>query len=579
MNANKLLLINPRHFGRLLLCLCLLAVVPYSWAAQIQVTVDRNPVNLNDSFQIVFTATEEPDDDPDFSPLAQDFSILHQNHGSTASWVNGQHSRVLQWTLNVMAKTAGTVQVPAIHFGADVTTPLTVQVQQEAKTPDAQRNDELFLTAEATPTQTYNQAQIIYTVRVYTRVEISRAQLSEPELADAVIEKIGEDANYNTDVNGVGYSVTERKYAIFAQKSGTLTVKPLVLTAEVLSAGRSVYNNFFSPPVAKTKRVESPAVSLDIKAAPAAAAGQHWLPAEQLELTETWSGDPAQMHVGEPLTRTLKIQAKGTTVGQLPELAQVLNNADLKAYPDQPNLKEQKNADGLVALREEKIALIPSKPGRYVLPAMTLPWFNTQTQQMAVATLPEVVLTVVAGANEALAASVPAPPTLAAPPSAAQTPSVAAPALPPAASADTVLPWSLAAFMALGWLVTLVYLWRGKAKPVPVVDEVQAARQLRLRDIVKQLRTACADNDAAAAQKALLAWGSLQFNANTLGAIANQCEARLRDEIILLNQTLYGRGAQTWQGKHLFQFFTENNARTKLATAKRPSELQPLHRL
>jgi len=45
-------------------------------------------------------------------------------------------------------------------------------------------------------------------------------------------------------------------------------------------------------------------------------------------------------------------------------------NDQLKAYPDQPVLKEQKKVDGMLAFREEKIALIPSKAGSYTLPAI-----------------------------------------------------------------------------------------------------------------------------------------------------------------------------------------------------------------
>ena len=33
-------------------------------AADIQASVDRNPVSFDESFQIIFTATESPDDDP-----------------------------------------------------------------------------------------------------------------------------------------------------------------------------------------------------------------------------------------------------------------------------------------------------------------------------------------------------------------------------------------------------------------------------------------------------------------------------------------------------------------------------------
>jgi hypothetical protein len=68
------------------------------------------------------------------------------------------------------------------------------------------------------------------------------------------------------------------------------------------------------------------------------------------------------------------------------------------------------------------------------------------------------------------------------------------------------------------------------------------------------------------------------ISADSLGAVANFCEARLRDEILCLNQVLYGRETQPWQGKKLFQTFTENKARVGLTTITDKS-LMPLHRL
>lgn len=552
------------------LLLLLLAIAPYSDAARIQVTVDRNPVNLNDSFQIVFTAKEDPDDDPDFSPLAENFSILHQTQGSNSSWINGQSSKTIQWTLNVMAKSAGDLQVPAIHFGNDVTEPVAIQVVQDKSQTTADTNQELFLKVEATPAAPYLQSQVIYTMRVYTRVDIARAQLAEPELADAVVEKLGEDSNYNTDINGVGYSVTERKYAIFPQKSGKLTIKPLVLTAEVLTAGNSAYGNLFNSQTYKTKRIQSEAVTLDVKPAPVNTA--HWLPAEHLELTQTWSGDVSQMKVGEPLTRTLTLQAKGITVGQLPELFSAKTDGTLKSYPDQPVLKENKSGNGLVAFREEKVAFIPSQAGEFKLPALDIAWFNTQTQKLETAHIPETILTAVGSAN------LPAPQPVAPAPSsqAAPTPAPAPVVLTDAAAAN-YWPW-VALGLGLGWLATLGYFLTRKPAANTTPDDAELERELRLKDVVKRLKNACNANDAAAAKAALLAWGKMQFQTTSLGAVAEFCEARLRDEILLLNQVLYGKDAQDWQGKRLFQYFTENQARKKLA-AKEDSSLKPLYRL
>jgi hypothetical protein len=559
-----------------LLFMLLLLWSPWTLAAQIQAAVDRNPVSLNDSFQIIFTANEEPDGEPDFSPLEKDFSILNKSQSSSYSWTNGKSSKNAQWTLTVMAKAAGTLAVPPIRFGNDASAAVPLEVTQGADTQDVATDKDLFLEVEATPSEPYIQAQVLYTLRLYTRVDIAQAQLNEPELSDAVVEKLGDDSNYSTQVKGVDYSVTERKYAIFPQKSGQLVIKPLQLTANIMTSGRALFNSFFNSQLSRTQRVTSKAVKLNVKPMPANTNGQHWLPAEQLALKQEWSGDITQMQVGEPLTRTLTLYAKGTTVGQLPELAAANTHADLKAYPDQPVLKEQKKPDGVLALREEKIALIPSKAGQYTLPAITIPWFNTQTQKMERVSLPETVLTATGTATQTTAPTpkLPAPATT-------QPKPVITPEPPPIVPTQVATGdyWPLiAAVLALGWLATLIYFLVGKSTKKPVVDEANAPEQLRLKDIVNRLKKACAENNAPGAKAALLDWGRLQLDATSLGAIATHCEARLRDEILLLNQVLYGKEAAAWQGKRLFQTFTENQARAKLATTEE-SALKPLYRL
>jgi hypothetical protein len=421
---------------------------------------------------------------------------------------------------------------------------------------------------EATPENPYIQSQVFYTMRLYTKVDISQAKLNEPELADAVIERLGDDSSYNTQVNGVNYSVTERKYAIFPQKSGKLTIKPLVLTAEVLTSGRPSFNGFFNSQMTKTKRIESKAITLDVKPAPASFNGKHWLPAEQLVLKQEWSGDIQQMKVGEPLTRTLTLVAKGTTVGELPELNTTNTNDQLKAYPDQPVLKEQKKADGLLAFREEKIALIPSKAGSYTLPAIEIPWFNTKSQKIEIAKIPETTLTTVAVAGTQPAASAPTV-------SSVTPPKIETGPVIKSEQQTNIWLW-VSVFLAAGWLITVIIFLTKRTVTIPVIENNDS--EINLKACIKNLKNACTNNDAVAAKDALLEWGRQKFNVSNLGALAMMSDARLRDEILHLNQALYGKEISVWQGKKLFQAFTENKAREKIA-ATGDKSLEPLYRL
>ncbi len=562
---------------KLFFLLLLLIVVPADgFAAQIEVSFDRNPVSLDESFQIIFTANDTPDNDPDFSPLEQDFDVLGQSQSSNSSWINGQSSKTLQWTVNVMAKHTGSLVVPAVKFGNDASQPAAILITEATASKAVDTDDDLFLEVEASPLSPYVQSQVLYTVRLYRRVEIAQAGLNEPELGDAVIEKLGDDSNYTTQINGVNYWVTERKYAIFPQKSGSVTIKPLMLTAEVVANSRPNFNGFFNSQTTRTKKVLSKSVTLDVKPAPATFTGKHWLSAEQLELKEEWSGDNQQIKVGEPLTRTLTLLAKGTTVGQLPEINDgnpVLssvegNGGQLKTYPDQPVLQEQKKPEGLIAFREEKIAVIPSKAGRYKLPAIEIPWFNSQSQKMEVARIPETTITAIDVAGTQ--------PTSVAPTAlvAQAQKTEATPANPP--QQPYVWLW-VAVFLAIGWAATLAYfLSRRRPAKKPLIEKNE--REIRLEDSVKRLRKACAENNAAAAKDALLAWGQQKSGVANLGAIAALSEARLRDEILQLNQILYGKASEPWQGKKLFQAFVEHKAREKIA-ATDDDKLESLYRL
>ncbi|MFA5983637.1 MAG: BatD family protein [Methylococcaceae bacterium] len=545
-------------------------------AAEISASVDRPSINLDDSFRLTFTATESPDGEPDFSALEEDFEVINQSKSSQSSLINGTFSKTIQWSLNVMAKHSGDLTIPAIPFGSDTSqTSHIIVADNTAKNDTASISGDLFLEVEASPKTPYVQSQVLYTMRLYGRVDMSQASLNEPALNDAVVEKLGdEDIKYNTQINGVDYWVIERKYAIFPQKSGQLTIKPLTLNAQVITNNRPLFNGFFNPQQTQTKRLSSQPITLDVKPVPTAFTGSHWLSADELYLKQEWSSADVQIKVGEPLTRTLSLLAKNTAVSQLPQLNNEKATEQLKTYPDQPVLQEQKKADGIIAFREEKIAIIASKAGEYTLPAIEIPWFNTKTQTMEIARLPAVKLTAIA--TEVQSSN---PNKLSATAEAMQ------PAPPAPISLNNDLKFSNNKFwlwvsiaLACGWFLTTLYFLRNK-KPVKVPEDQAKLVKIDAQESIKQLKQACLNNDATAAKNALLYWGGLTLNAHSLGAIGEQTNALLRDEINLLNRVLYANSAEPWQGKKLFQAFTENAARTRMDKNVGSSLLAPLHRL
>lgn len=544
-------------------------------AAQITASIDRNPVSLSESFTLTYTADESPDDNPNFAPLEQSFEILKQK--SQASWVNGKSSTTIKWTLQLMAKQAGDLIIPSITFGNDKTEAIPLKVNAGSTHTDINTNEDLLLKVEASPLNPYVQSQVLYTMRLFRKVNITQARLDEPKLTDAIIKKIGDDSTYNTQINGVDYLVTERKYSIFPQKSGTVTIDPLNLMAEVLDDNNARFNGFFNQQSTRTQKIASNAVILNVRPAPTNAKMPHWLPAEELLLQQEWSGDFTQMKVGEPLTRTLTVVAKGTTDGLLPELNTPSPDAGLKTYPDQPVIKEMQKPEGVYAMREEKVAYIPASAGTFTLPAIEVPWFNTQTQQVQVAKIPAVTLTVLAanGTTTPTINLLPTP-TLVAPATVNNSTPLATPSLP-----QTNQWMWVSLFLGLGWISTLIYFLT-KRQPAQTKTEAETIPSTQL-NITPKLKRACQNNDKQLAKEVLLEWGLAEFNTTSLGELANFCDARLRDEVLNLNQSLYAplESPQDWQGKKLLQTFSEHLAAHKIKTnnGSKPDKLEPLYRL
>lgn len=554
-------------------------------AADIRVRVDRDPVPINESFQIIFEADGGVDDDPDFSPLKKDFQILSTSQSSNISIINGRTTRSKSWTLTVLARRTGALDIPTVRFGSDRSPADRVTVTGAGTAPQAARDSgEAFIEVEAKPLDPYVQSQILYTVRLYLGVSPANASLSEPQVegAKAIIERLGEDKSYDTRVMAQRFEVIERRYAIYPQASGALTILPLRFQGQIGRSAFSILDPFGPQP--RTIVRQSAPVTLNVKPIPDAYAGSHWLPAGHVSLREEWSADPPVFRAGEPITRTLTLVAEAQTASQLPEVSGNLP-ADFKAYPDQPLLSDSKTDSGVIGSRQEKTALIPSRPGDYLLPAVAVTWWNTATGAMEVARLRERWVTVLPAATaesrnileQSPQASAPRP----------EGPDTSAGKTETAGDGDTGaardngnLAWQvLSLVLALGWLSTLFLRRHAQRRAGQSADQRRAARRAEL---LRRIRRACTGNDAAASRQALLAWAEAAWPEQpprSLGAIASRCKPELAQELENLNAALYGRGAQEWRGKALWQIFERQHASSPEKKASVGDQLEPLFRL
>jgi tetrahydromethanopterin S-methyltransferase subunit F len=539
-------------------------------AAQIEVTLDRNPVPINESFTLTFTANESPDDDPDFSPLQANFEVLNQSQSSQMSIVNGRATRHISWQLQVMAKKTGTLDIPSIAFGQDASRPFAVTVTHGAVTGKQGGEANILLEAEAEPKNPYVQAQVILTLRVLSRVAFN-GDLGQPEVSDAVVEKLDEDREYVTLREGVQFKVNERRFVLFPQKSGRLTIPSVNLTAQV---GGSSFGPFYRPST-RQQRLHSDPIDLEVRPIPAQFTGQHWLPATNVDLTEQWQPASLKVPGGEPVTRTLMIKAEGAGVGQLPEMNSMdLPVADIRQYPDQPVSRESRTESGLVSQREQKTALIATRGGRYTLPAMEVPWWNTVTDQMEVARLPAHELTVSAVAGEAAApAASPATPASVAPDA---TDQALVKAEPPNATSDRWF-W-LALLCGLGWLLTGLAWWRSRlsSENTESLPRENPAAESE-RQLIRALENACKANDPKAVRHAFDRWAESRWPDLPAGNRYLQWSGALKGKLDDLNRSVFSaEDGLAWNGAEFLKVFKAFVADQGVSGTKPPKDLDQL---
>lgn len=546
-----------------------------TWASSITATVDRDPVRLDESFTLVFDVDGPVDSDPDFRSLERDFDILHRSQSTNMNFSNGQVSNTKQWTLVLMPKRLGELAIPSIPFGKDRSPMLRVTVISAQHAQPDKRSEDLFLEVDAEPRRTFVQAQILYTARLYRAVTIENATLTEPTLtdADAVIKKLGEDRTFQTQRDGRRYQVVERRYVLFPQKSGILTIDPVVFQGQIVPPRRS----FFSPRSSQTKRVRSDAITLTIDPIPASFQGATWLPSRSLQLAEAWPQNPPQFIVGEPVTRTLSVVAEGLTSAQLPVI-DVTVPPSIKQYPDQPVHEDKETHQGITGLRVEKVALIPSQPGRLTLPAIEIPWWNMHTNAMEIAMLPEQSILVEpgvgvtgGGGNQRQLSQ--------------ETPSGSLSSLPPyvtqiqtSTQGLGVWPW-LTGFLAIGWLVTGVLWWRYRQGARFVSKDGRQKIAGSRRSVERDLKQACERGDAQAAKAALLEWGKLQWPNSmpkTIGDIGERSSEPFREEIRRLNHALYSYESVVWEGEALWSVFEQSAAQETTTLKPTDDGLEPL---
>lgn len=562
-----------------------------SYAQTLSVQVDRATLAQEESLQLIIALQGQSNASPDLSPLEQDFDVVSSSKNFTMNLVNGRMDSKTQWQITLIPKRSGTIRIPALAVAGELTEPIDIVVRPTNSGTATTERRTVFLEVTATPSNLYVQSQALITVRLYYAVPINQARMADPRLSDAVVERLGEDKNFETVKDGQRYRVLERVYAVFPQNSGELTIPALELNGQITEAGASPIEQFFNnnglgfdpfdQSLQRTRpiRLRSAPLRLSVRPRPANFQGTVWLPAQALRLTETWNPSNPTFRVGEPITRSITLEAKGLAAAQLPDLS-MSSDASIKTYPDQPQLKNRPLDDGIQGTRSQNVALVPTRPGTFTLPAIHLNWWDTLANQERIATLPAKTVTVLPALNgNAISGASDASPIVTSP-----TPSPTLPAVAPRAeNSPTVNYWSwIAAFFFVIWLITLT-IWRQDRRQRQTTVSLSLPQSHRqpptsTKPSLNALQTACETNQAAATKEHLLHWAAARWP-NDPPRSVGEIAARLRDNKVTavlteLDKAIYAKAQDAnWNGGACWAVL--KNALTHQPSSEHQTEMLP----
>ncbi|MDQ6954801.1 MAG: BatD family protein [Mariprofundaceae bacterium] len=545
----------------LIACLCLCLYPQFAMADRVTASLDRSITAWGESVQLTIHVDGSADKDPDLSVLNQHFEVLSQSQSSNYTLVNGSLKKSKAWIINLMPKQTGALTIPAISLGNVTTTPLSLNVLAQQNQVSQRQHKDIFLEVSAMPHDSYVQAQIILVVKLFRAINLSQAELTEPDMPNALIKKIGKDKNYKTVRGQRQFVVTERHYGIFPQQSGLLHIPALQFTGQ--EANRlGVFNQR-----GRVFRVQSQALDINIAGMPSTwPQSRPWLPAQDVSIREIFpDGDAPALKVGEPLTRTIEIRAKGLTAEQLPQVFTPIKNTAFKQYPDKPELRTEIGADGIVGIRREKIALIPMQAGDFSLPGMAISWWNTTTHMQQKAEILDRMVKVQQAFQQVNGDSL-----------VQEKKHIGKPLEKKINRHDDMIYQSdvrlwqaLTALFATACLLMVMFLWySGSRHKKPTAAQIQQRQQKQrsLRKLRKQLEIACKAGHAKEVAKLLPEWGTRFFED---AAMTNFTQLKGKsdafdDALIALEKSLYGKvdsqqldhkinSEKVWQGDALFR--------------------------
>ena len=246
-------------------------------------------------------------------------------------------------------------------------------------------NAAAFVEAELSSKKGYIGEQLVYTFRLFHRIDAKNLNLQLPfDSKWFHKENLGEPKAYIKIINGIQYHVQELSMAIFPLMGGLIDIPASIIELDLLYKTQNrnrqdPFSQFFNDPFfSQRTRAEHKVLRtkpISIKVLPLPAKGKPKNLKNTIGSFDIISNlGKNDLEVGDTTTLTITVSGNGNLRGVFfpePNLKNLF-----KVYPDQPEFNQTVRGNQITGKKVFKFALVPLKPGAAKLPAFTFSYFD-----------------------------------------------------------------------------------------------------------------------------------------------------------------------------------------------------------
>ncbi|MBR5106009.1 MAG: protein BatD [Alistipes sp.] len=381
----------------------LLVTLSVCGAEKVSFTVDA-PINISkdEMFNVVYEVNAEFDNNSFVPPTFENFAVAAGPSTSTSSFshtVNGKTTsgKTYAITYTLVPQKEGVCTIGPASIKVDgkryTTAPMPIGVLGDGYSKSSVGNDDLMLRLDLSKNSVYQGEPIRATLNFYTtRVAAVQAFQSTPVFNGFWSqEEKAEKLAVRRVINGRVYQVSKvTDYILYPQRSGTLTIEPISVSAVARVQVKASYHPFFNTSGFETKLVEqtlkTPAVKVNVKEFPAGA-------------PSSFSGAVGNYTLSHKLSAT-EVKANSAVTLQLT----ISGNGNLKfisaptvSLPGSFELydvKSEENISGNQGYRRFDYPFIVRAEGEYDIAPIEFSFFDLETQSYKTVATPPMKLVV-----------------------------------------------------------------------------------------------------------------------------------------------------------------------------------------